>query len=140
MSQIPLPWFQVAGPDNQSKFICAQQTSTSRTFLSLVLWLQECIDQRSLRAELTTHLGITTPTLSPMLFHYSALLINIFPVNHCACDSDVLEDAKWCEIGMCSGFFFPLSNAIALTYSCCCFTFPFQIYRLLCSAFIPSHT
>lgn len=53
MSQIPLPWFQVAGPDNQSKFICAQQTSTSRTFLSLVLWLQECIDQRSLRAELS---------------------------------------------------------------------------------------
>lgn len=140
MSQIPLPWFQVAGPDNSSKFICAQQTSTLRTFLSLVLWLQECSDQHSLWAELTTHLGITTPMLSPRLFHYSALLISIFPVNHGARDSDVLEDAKWCEIGMCSGFFFPLFDSITLTYSCRCFTFPFQIYRLLCSAFIPSHT
>lgn len=138
MSQIPLPWFQVAGPDNQSKFICAQQTS--RAVLSLVLRLQECIDQRSLWAELTMHLGITISTLSPRLFHYSTSLLSIFPVNHCAHDSDVLEDVKWCEIGMCSGFFFPLSNAITLTYSCCCFTFPFQIYRLLCSAFIPSHT
>lgn len=138
MLQIPLPWFQVAGPDHQSKFVCAQRTS--RAVLSLVLWLQECIDQRSLEAELPTHLGIVTPTLSPRLFHYSASLFSTFPVNHCAHDSDLLEDVKWCEIRMCSGFFLPLSNVITLTYSCCCFTFPFQIYRLLCSAFIPSHT